>query len=572
MNAMQVSDLLEEIADLLEIRGENPFKSRAYQNAARTLRALDRDLSELVRSGELARLKGIGRALSEKITTLAETGHLSYLDELRASVPAATLDLLKIPGLGPKKARLLVDRLQIGSLGELEYACHENRLLHLEGFGARSQDRILEGLNRLKQYANRFLLGEALPLAEAVIESVTAEPAVTRAGIAGDLRRRTETVGSLDLVAAGSDPGLVRGALARSSRLKNSSPEGDVGLQGVLDTGMPLRARIVPEDSYAVALLHATGHARHLAALHARGRERGLDLSERGLIRDHQVIPCTDEAAIYSALGLPFFPPELREGIGKTGAALATSLPRLVEDADVRGILHVHSTWSDGRLGIEAILARCSELGYQFVGITDHSQSARYARGLSPDSLRRQQEEIDAAAARRAGLRVFKGSEVDILPDGSLDYPEETLRTLDFVVASVHSSFRLPRAEQTRRIVRALKHRRTTILGHPTGRLLLAREAYDVDLEEVMRAAAGEGVYLELNANPRRLDLDSEACRRARSLGAHFAIDPDAHDRDGLDDVRYGVAVARRAGLEATDILNTLPPARLEEALTRRLR
>jgi DNA polymerase (family 10) len=575
VNAIQVADLLEEIGDLLEILGENPFKTRAYRNGAHTLRALDRDLTGLVQSGELGRLKGIGRALSEKITTLVETGQLPYLDELRASVPPATLDLLKIPGLGPKKAHLLVDRLQVGSIGELEYACHENRLLHLEGFGAKSQERILEGIAQLNKYANRFLMGDAVPLAEAVIRSVIADPAVARAAIAGDLRRRTETVGGLNLVAAGSDPGSVRAALARSPRLTSSSPEGDAGLHGVLDTGMPLRVSIVPEASYVAELLHATGPASHLAALHARGRERGLDLNERGLFRDGEQVACRDEAAIYRALDLPFFPPELREAAGtdpgRTAGALAGSLPRLVENEDILGVLHVHSTWSDGRLGIEAILERCSRLGYQYVGISDHSQSARYARGLSPDSLRRQQEEIDTASPGHPGLRVFKGSEVDILPDGALDYSDEILKTLDFVVASVHSSFRLPRAEQTRRIVRAVKHPRTTILGHPTGRLLLAREAYDVDLEEVMRAAAGEGVYLELNANPRRLDLDSDACRRARALGARFAVNPDAHDADGLSHVRYGIAVARRAGLEATDILNTLPPARLAEALARRL-
>ncbi len=572
MDTTRAADLLEEIADLLEMRGENPFRIRAYTNAARTLRLHDqRDLAGLASSGELSRLPGIGKAISEKLVLLVETGRIPQLDELRASVPAGVRELLRIPGLGPRKAAMLVEGLRVGTVGELEYACHENRVAHLPGFGSKSQEKILEGIRRLRRYASRFLLGEALTMAEAAAQSLKRQRSIRRVAIAGDLRRGLETVAGIDLVACGPSPADALEAAASCGLLENAAPEGADGLAGSLAGGPPVRLHVVPEEGFAAALLHDTGSAEHVEALSARARGLGLEWSARGPARGGALLPSPDEEAIYRHLDLPFIPPELRSGDGEIDAAAAGALPRLIGPEDVRGVLHVHSTWSDGRMSIPAILERCAGLGYEYVGITDHSQSARYARGLTPDSLRRQQEEIDAASARHPGLRVFKGSEVDILPDGRLDYPEEVLARLDFIVASVHSSFGLSRADQTRRIVGALRNRRTTILGHPTGRLLLAREPYDVDLDEVARVAAAEGVYLELNANPRRLDLDAVACRRARSMEARFAIDPDAHDAGGLTDVRYGVLVARRAGLEAGDVLNTLDAARLADALRRRL-
>ncbi|MFQ5877522.1 MAG: DNA polymerase/3'-5' exonuclease PolX [Acidobacteriota bacterium] len=570
METGQVADLLEEIAALLEIRGDNPFRARAYLNAARTLRSLGRSVAELVGSGELPRLKGIGPSLSESIATLTRTGRLPYLEELRASVPPALLEILAIPGLGPRKARALIERLEVSSLGELEYACHENRVSRLEGFGARSQEKILEGIRRVKAYRGRFLLGEALGQAEEIEAAVGPLPDVRRTCAAGALRRRVETVQEIVLVAASPAPDHSAAAFIRLPQIASVRSRDGRWVEASLASGIPVRLRLVAEDRFGAALLSETGSAEHLAALRDRARGAGLRLREDGLERGDGALPAPDEEAIYRALGLPVIPPELREGRGEIEAAAAGSLPDLVADRDLRGILHVHSTWSDGRLSVEEIVRRCAGLQCEYVGITDHSQSARYARGLTPESLRRQQEEIDGVREAFPRIRVLKGSEVDILPDGSLDYPDEVLRGLDFTVVSVHSAFRLTRAEQTRRITTALRNPRATILGHPTGRLLLARDAYDVDLEEVLRVAAAEGVYLELNAHPRRLDLDSAACRRARSLGARFAIDPDAHDAAGLTDTRFGVAVARRAGLEAADILNTLPAARLPDALARR--
>jgi DNA polymerase (family 10) len=571
MDKDQVADALDEIALLLEVQGENPFRCRAYTNAARALRGLDRDLGDLVLGGGLSGIKGIGPALTEKITTLVRTGRLPYLEELRTALPPGLLEIMKVPGVGPKKARLLAERLQIHTVGELEYACRENRLLQLEGFGEQSQQRILEGIERLKQYGSRFLLGDALRVAEPLVRAASALPGVAAAAVAGSVRRRRETVRDLDLLVASAEPAeRIRAALEALPGVGPLAAKADGSLSGRAGDRLPLDLSIVPPARFPAALVLATGNTGHLEELRARARALGLELDPAGLSRGDAPVPCPDEEAIYRALGLPPVPPELRQGRGEVEEAAAGRLPSLVSEADLRGILHVHSAWSDGRLPIETIVARCAALGCEYVGISDHSQSARYARGLTPESLRQQQLEIEAAQRRHPGILVFKGSEVDILPDGSLDYPDPVLETLDFVVASVHSSFGLPRAEQTLRIGRALRHRRTTILGHPTGRLLLAREPYAVDLEEIVRIAAGEGVYMELNANPHRLDLDTEACRRARAQGARFAIDPDAHDEEGLRDARFGVAVARRAGLSAADVLNTLPADRLGAALRAR--
>ncbi len=570
MDKNRVADVLEEIGLLLEVAGESPFKSRAYENAARTIRETDRDLVQMVQEGRLRDLKGIGEALSEKITSLVTTGSLPYYDELRASVPGVLYELIRIPGLGSKKARLLVERLGLQSLEDLERACRQDRLRDLTGFGGKTQDRILKGIEQVRAYGRQVLLGRALPLADDLEAALRSLPAVRRAACAGDARRRRETVEGLVLVASVTDAARVADAFCRLPAVESAPLRSATRLSVVCHGPLPADLVLVRDDGdYAITLLHQTGGPGHLEALGERARRRGLALREDGLFRGGERIPCPDEETIYREIGLSYVPPELREGTGEVEAAAGGAPLELLQAGDVRGIFHVHSTWSDGRLPIDDLVRRCVALGYQYVGISDHSQSARYARGLTPESLGQQQLQIDAARAHHPGIRILKGSEVDILPDGSLDYPDEVLDRLDFVVASVHSSFSLPKAEQTRRIVRALGNRHTTILGHPTGRLLLQREPYDVDLRAVLEAAARAGVYVELNASPHRLDLDTAACRLARSLGARLAIDPDAHDAQGLEDVRYGVGIARRAGLRASDVLNTLPADALDRALAR---
>lgn len=572
MDRQRIADVLEEIARLLDLKGENPFKSRAYRSAATLVRSFEGDLGEYVRGGRLRTLKGIGEGLAAGITTLWETGSLPYLKELRGQVPHADAvrELLEVPGLGVKKARQLAEALKVGNLGELEYACRENRLLELPGFGPKAREKLLLGIERLRGYRGRMLLSDADLVLEPIRTALVSLPGIRSVQIAGPARRFQETIETLALVATGDASDRLAAAAAALPGLEGGTV-GDGGrVEGVVRGGFPIRIAIVPEGRQGCALLFQTGAAAHLAGLRRRAEGLGLDLSEGGLLRRGEPLPCPDELSVYRALRLPFIPPELREDDRVIEAAASGALPALVQDEDLRGLLHVHSTWSDGRLTIDEIVARCAGLGYEYVGITDHSRSARYARGLTLESLRQQQMQIDEAQRRHPSIRVLKGSEVDILPDGSLDYPDEVLAGLDFVVASVHSRFDLPRDEQTRRITHALQHPGTTILGHPTGRLLLAREPYAVDLESVLRAAADAGVAVELNAHPQRLDLDSAACGMARGLGARVAIDPDAHDAEGLTHARYGVGVARRAGLGPAGVLNTVPADRIDAALKRR--
>lgn len=571
MDRERIADALEEFALLLEMKGESPFKTRAYANAADLLRSLDQDLGGLVREGRLTSLKGIGKALSEKISALYLTGTLPALDDLRAQVPQARAirEFLRIPGLGIKKARVLAESLQATSLGELEYACRENRLLELPGFGARAQEKILQGIGRLREYSRRLLLNDAARISETIAQAIGRLAGVREVLVAGPLRRSRETIDALALVTVGGDAGSIRAAVSGLPGVQSADAGGGTRIAATLQGGVPLSLVIAEPGGRAAALLDATGSAEHVEALRRRAAGLGFELRPDGLYRDGHPRDTPDEEGLYAALDMAFVPPELREGDAAVALAIDHRLPALVREQDLRGILHVHSTWSDGRLTIEEIVRRCADLGYEYIGISDHSRSARYARGLSVESLRQQQLQIDAAREAHPEIRVLKGSEVDILPDGTLDYPDEVLATFDFVVASVHSLFTLPEEEQTRRILRALRHPRTTILGHPTGRLLLARDPYPVDLEAVMRVASEEGVWVELNAHPSRLDLDGAACRRLRELGGRVAIDPDAHDAEGLGHARFGVGVARRAGLTAADVLNTTPAARLDDALRR---
>ncbi|MGH9749882.1 MAG: PHP domain-containing protein [Candidatus Polarisedimenticolia bacterium] len=574
MDRERIADALEEFALLLEMKGESPFKTRAYANAADLLRALDQDLGALVRDGRLTSLKGIGKALSEKIAALYLTGALPALDDLRAEVPQAKAirEFLRIPGLGIKKARILAESLQVASLGELEYACRENRLLELPGFGARAQEKILRGIERLKDYSRQLLLNDASRISETIGEAIGRVAGVREVLVAGPLRRSRETIDALALVAVGGDPGSILAAVSGLAGVQSAAARGGSRIEAALQGGIPLTLLMAAPGGRTGALLDATGSEAHVEALRRRAAGLGFELRPDGLYRAGRPRDTPEEEALYAALDMAFVPPELREGEEAIAMAIDRRLPALIRERDLRGIVHVHSTWSDGRLTIDEIVRRSAALGYDYVGISDHSRSARYARGLSVESLRQQQLQIDAAREAHPEIRVLKGSEVDILPDGTLDYPDEVLATFDFVVASVHSQFTLPEEEQTRRIVRALRHPRTTILGHPTGRLLLARDPYAVDLEAVLRAAAQEGVFVELNAHPSRLDLDSAACRRLRELGGRVAIDPDAHDAEGLGHARFGVGVARRAGLTAADVLNTTSASGLDAALRRAAR
>jgi len=557
--------ILEEIGVLLELKGESPFKSSAYANAARRLATLDEDFEDLVRRGDLRSVKGIGDALSKKITELITTGRLEYYETLKASVPPGHLEMLRIPGLGPRKIRALHEKLAIETLGELEYACLENRLVELPGFGARTQQKILTGIEHLKRYKERHLCSEALEAAEPLLAKLRGRPGVAAASLAGSLRRGNETVKDIDLVASSDDPEALSQWFASLGDVESVIGRGETKVSVFLKAGINADLRIITPRQYPFALHHFTGSKEHNVAMRGRAKQQGIKMNEYGLFRDDQLLPCKDEEEVFSALGLAWVPPELRENTGEIEAAETGVMPSFVQLKDIRGIFHIHTTASDGASTLEAIAETAKKMGLEYIGITDHSQSAFYAGGLTPEDVRKQHRAIDEMNRRDPAFRIFKGIEADILPDGRLDYDDATLESFDFVIAAVHSHFGMSEDEMTGRLIRALANRRTTILAHPTGRLLLAREPYALDLERVIDAAAEHGKVIELNANPHRLDLDWRHCKYAKRQGVRIAVNPDAHHTDGLKDMRYGLSIARKGWLEAQDIINCLG---LEEMTT----
>jgi len=571
MDKREIAHILEEIGTLLELQGESPFKSRAYYAGARVVIGLDdAQLQDLAHSGKLKSLKGIGTALAEKIHELVTTGRLRYYEDLKQQVPAGLMEMLAIPGMGPKKVKAIHDQLGIATVGELEYACHENRLVDLPGFGRKTQDNILKALERLKQQRGRFLCHEAMRAAWPLLDALSQADIAARVALAGDLRRRQEIIDRLDVVVGTDQADHLQQAIRRFPFITEVDDRDrtriHVGLQGGLTADLHLTAA----DQFAVTLFHLTGNQAHITAVRELARQRGYTLNEQGLWRGSEPVPCREEAEIFAALGLGYIPAELREGRGEVDAAERGELPMLIEAEDIQGVFHVHSTWSDGVAEIEDMVRAAQRLGYRYVGLSDHSQSARYAHGLEPERLRQQHMVIDQLNAKLDGITILKGSEVDILADGSLDYPDDLLRQLDFVVASVHSRFNMPREEMTTRIVKAMHNPYVTMVGHLTGRLLLARDGYALDIDTVIDEAIRLGVIIELNANPHRLDLDWRYLRQACGRGLTISINPDAHSPDGLSDVAYGIGVARKGWVSAPSVLNTRDLQEIQTWLRRR--
>ncbi len=565
----EITEILDELALLLEMKGENPFKSRAYANAARSLEALDEDLDLVVREGRLATIKGVGEAISKKIEELAATGQLRYYHDLKATIPAGHFEMLKIPGLGPKKIHILYEKLGIETIGELEYACQENRLLDLAGFGSKTQQKILAGIDALKHYRERRLYTEVIAEATDLRKFLADQRGVVAAGIAGSLRRGNEVVKDIDLLAATEDHLRIADAFASLPQMASVIAKGDTKVSVTLHSGINADLRIVSPSQYPYALHHFTGSREHNTALRGRAKKYGLKMNEYGLFREEENILCRSEEDIFAALDLTYIPPELRENMGEIEAAAAGQLPRLVETGDMRGVLHIHTQASDGADSLEALVREAKRRGYAYIGVSDHSQSAYYAGGLSPDAVRRQHEAIDDINAGEEVFHIFKGIEADILPDGRLDYDDETLERFDFVIAAVHSHFQMAEEEMTGRIIKALANPFTTILAHPTGRLLLAREPYALDIHRVIDAAAAHGKVIELNANPLRLDLDWRHCIYAKKKGVKIAVNPDLHNLAGFDYMEGGVTIARKGWMEKEDCLNCLELKEIREYFSR---
>jgi len=582
MTRHEIAAALEEIGVLLELKGENPFKVRAYQAGARALETLEEDLDKVVAEGRLETIKGIGEALARKITELHITGRLGFLEKLKAGTAPGLVEMLQIPGLGARKVKTLHERLGVSSVAELERACTEGRVAALDGFGEKSQEKILTGIRHRAAYARRHLWWEAAAIAEPILQGLRALPQVQRAAHAGSLRRGLETVGDLDFLVAAEEWAPIAEWFTARPEVQEVTARGETKTSVRLTGGLQADLRIVPPAQFVFALHHFTGSKDHNVQMRQRAQARGLSLSEWGLepaagegtvkakaaAEKPRPRAIRTEADLFAALGLHEIPPELREGRGEIEAAERAKLPRLVELADLRGAFHNHTTASDGHNTLVEMAAAAQARGWEYLGIADHSKSSFQANGLDETRLRQQVAAIaELNRSRRFKVHLFAGVECDILPDGRLDFDEDVLRELDYVVVSVHSALTQGEAEMTARIVRAIEHPCATMLGHLTGRLLLRREGYTVDVAKVLDVAQANGVAVELNANPQRLDMDWRHWRKAAEQGVWCVINPDAHEVGGLDHVRAGVIAARKGWLVREQVLNTRPLAAVKKFL-----
>lgn len=562
MDKDTVSGILEEIAVLLELKGENPFKIRAYSNAARAVETLEENIGDAIKDGALLEKKGIGKAIFEKIRELYNTGHLTYYEELKQELPSGLLEIIRIHGVGPKKAKVLYDSLGITTVGELEYACNENRLIDLHGFGKATQDKILKGIEYYKKGAGHFLISTALTEAVKLLDLLKGNKFVIRSSIAGSIRRRKEIIKDIDIVASVQSgyEVSVMDFFAGLPSVSSITAKGDTKTSVVLKSGINADLRLIADKEFPYALHYFTGSKEHNVSLRGRAKKMGIKMNEYGLFREEKFIPCRDESEIFSTLGLSYIPPELREDKGEIEAAEKGNiygLPELIATSDIKGLFHVHTTYSDSSMTIREAVNIAREIGYQYIGITDHSKSAHYAGGLTEEQVREQHQEIDVINKELQDFYIFKGIESDILPDGSLDYDERVLACFDFVIASIHSRFNMDESDMTNRIVTALSNPYTTMLGHPTGRLLLSREGYRIDMTKIIDCAAEMGKIIELNSHPFRLDLDWRYCRYAKDRGVKISINPDAHHAGDLANIVYGIGIARKGWLSSDDVINT---------------
>jgi DNA polymerase (family 10) len=579
MDKETVAMILDEIGTLLELQGENAFRCNAYHNGARAIEQLETNLADVVASGKLGEVPGIGATLREKITTLVTTGRLPFYEDLKKKTPPGLLQMLRIQGLGPKKVKALHEQLHIDDLDKLKAACEDGWVAKLRGFGAKTQQNILAGIDYLQQMGSRVRLDQALPLAQAMVEALRSGcPGIRRLEVCGSLRRRKETIKDIDILVSADDPGPIMERFVNLPGVVQVLGHGDTKSSVIVAAGgghghkvlINCDLRVVRDEQFPFALHHFSGSKEHNIAMRSRAIQYGLKVNEYGITSvedESKSLPAKEEADIFRALELDYIPPEMREQTGEMELAATHRLPHLITFEDLQGTFHCHTTASDGTASLAEMVEAARALGLKYLGIADHSQSAHYAGGLTPERVRAQQAEIDALNKKLKGFRIFKGIESDIREDGSLDYDDDLLATFDYVVASVHSQMQMPEEQMTARIVKALSHPRTTMLGHATGRLLLKREGYKVDLEAVLQAAAKYKKLVEINAHPMRLDIDWIHCKRAKALGVKIVINPDAHSTGDLAYLRYGIDVARRGWLEKDDVFNTQSLPQVVKAL-----
>ena len=562
MENKSIADLLTEIADILDIQGENPFRVRSYRNAARTIADMGQSVRAMVRAGEdLEQIPGIGKSLQEKIEEIVSTGKCGFLEELRVKVPPALTELLKLEGLGPKKVKLLYDELGVDSVDRLEKSAQAGKLRDLPGMGLKTEEKVLKSIEQYRAGMGRFKLSVGFTYAQALLEYLKGVPGLKRLDPAGSFRRHRETIGDLDLLAICGRGCKVMDRFTTYGDVAEVISEGETKSSVRLKCGLQVDVRVLEEESYGAALHYFTGSKAHNVAIRERAKDLGLKVSEYGVFRakDEKRLSGANEEDVFKAVGLPFIPPELREDRGEIQAAEKGKLPKLIELGDIRGDLQMHTSATDGKNTIAEMAQKAKEMGYAYIAITDHSKAVRVAGGLDEKRLAKHLQEVEKAGGKIPGIRILKGVEVDILADGSLDLKDDILKECDVVLASVHSRFNMEEGEMTRRIIKAIGNPHVSILAHPTGRLILEREAYKVNRKEVFQAAIDHGVVLEINAYPDRLDLRDVDARMAKEMGARLVISTDAHSTMQLELMKFGVFTARRGWVEARDVINTLP-------------
>jgi DNA polymerase (family 10) len=558
MKNKELSDLFERMADILEFKGENPFKISAYRKASRILGDLTQDIEEISEKGELKNIPGIGEGMAEKIVEYLKTGKISKFEEVRKGVSDELIAIMDIPGMGPKTLSMIHKEKGINSLSQLERALEDGSLLGLFGMGEKKIENIKRGIQLLKQSKGRMNLGAAFPVAKRIVETLRQKTESKKIEWAGSLRRMRENIGDIDILATGPDKEKIVHSFTHLPEVKEVLASGETKASIIVEGGIQIDLRVVEEDSYGAALQYFTGSKAHNIHLRGIAKTRGIKINEYGVFKGKKKIGGKEEKEVYKALGMDWIEPELREDRGEIEASQNGRLPKLVQESEIKGDLHIHSKWSDGTSSIEEIARTAQKRGYQYVAICDHSKSLKIAHGLDESSLIKQIEEIDRINEKLKGFQILKGTEVDILSDGKLDLSEKMLEKLDFVIGAIHSGFKQDKDKMTKRIIRALENPYLHIIAHPSGRLLGARDPYEVEMDEVMEAAKKHGKALEINAYFERLDLDDIHCRKAKEMGIQVAMGTDAHHLDQMWMISLGVAVARRGWLETTDVLNTL--------------
>lgn len=558
MKNKELADLFEKMADILEFKDENPFKVSAYRKASRILGDLTQDIEEIAAREELKKISGIGEGLAQKIEEYLWTGKISKFEEARKEVPDEVIAMMAIPGLGPKTLALLHKQRNISSLFQLEKAVENGSLIGLPGMGEKKIENIRRGIQLFKKSRGRMNLGMAFPVAKRIVEALREKTGSEKIQWAGSLRRMKENIGDIDILATGPSHEKIVQAFTRLPEVKEVLASGETKASVIAEGGLQIDLRVVEEDSYGAALQYFTGSKAHNIRLRGIAKAKGVKINEYGVFKGNQKISGKEEGDVYKALGMDWIEPELREDRGEIEAAQEKRLPKLIEESEVKGDLHVHSNWSDGSSSIEEVAKTAQKRGYQYVAISDHTKSLKITHGLDETRLTKQMEEIDRLNERMRGFQILKGVEVDILSDGTLDLSDQVLEKLDIVIGAIHSGFKQDREKITKRILRAIENPLVHVIAHPTGRLLGVREPYEVEMDAVMEAVKKYGKTLEINAYFERLDLDDTHCRKAKEIGIRVSIGTDSHHLDQMWMMSLGVAVARRGWLEAQDVLNTL--------------